>query len=249
MGRLAIIGAVAMTLSVWSPEPVRADRRHGRLVEKATYGKYYKDALAKKPNGRGSCYWALRRLGVRYSRVRRRKIRNAVMVRGPIGGVRYVTWPKKKRLVLDCSLVVSLAAAGPTLRAHGITEVSYSSAYQIRNIMGTGRLSMHAYGLAIDLHTFNGDKIDLLSIEHDYEQGLGNDADCVGKPLTKAGAVLRRIDCWMSRSRLFRLVIGPDYNISHHNHFHVEVRPWRKRREVPELLRKLRRKRRSARRW
>lgn len=249
MRRIGIVGVVSLSLLVVSPTDSEADRRHGRLVEKATYGKYYRDAIAKKPNGAGSCYWALRRLGVRFSKVRRRGVRLAVKVHGPIGGVKYVTWPKKKKLVLDCSLVVSLAATGPQLRAHGITEVSYSSAYQIRNIKGTPRRSNHSYGLALDVHTFKGKDVELMSIEHDYEQGLGNDSDCVGKPLTKPGAVLRQLDCWMSRSRLYRLVIGPDYNISHHNHFHIEVRPWRKRREVPELLGKLRRKRRAARRW
>ena len=57
------------------------------------------------------CLHALDVLGVDYDRARRKGIAIGVRVRGRLGGVTY--WAYKKRaLILDCSLVVSLAKAG-----------------------------------------------------------------------------------------------------------------------------------------
>jgi hypothetical protein len=215
-----------------------ADRRHGRIVDKST--DLWKKQKKKQRNRRADCFRMLRRLGVKYSRVRRRGIRLGVRVTGPIGGVHYKSY-KKKGLVLDCSLVVSLAISGRYLRAQGIDTATYSSAYQIRNIRGSRTRSQHSYGLALDVHTYSGPKIGSVSLEHDYEQGLGDDIDCIGRPLTPGGALLRTIDCQMSRSGLFRMVLNPDYNTAHYNHFHIEAHPWRKRIDVKDLLRRQRR--------
>ncbi|RMH39454.1 MAG: hypothetical protein D6689_16545 [Deltaproteobacteria bacterium] len=181
--------------------------------------------------GDGDCLRALDALGVRYRTVRRKLVRTAVEVRGPLGGVDYRGY-RDGPLVLDCSLVYSLARVGPLLRAAGVTAATYSSAYQIRNIRGTNRRSRHSYGLAIDLHAFHTDRLGVVTVRDDYEQGLGDNVDCIGEPLTAAGALLRRLDCQLVRSRLFRIVLTPDYDAGHYNHFHVEALPWSERDDV-----------------
>ncbi|HTE55378.1 MAG TPA: extensin family protein [Kofleriaceae bacterium] len=176
-----------------------------------------------------SCLRALDREGVSYRRVSRRGIDIAVEVRGELGGVEYRSY-NRDPLVLDCSLVYSLARAGRGLRARGIERVSYSSAYQRRNIRGTSRPSRHSFGLAIDLHTFalaGGET--LAAVRADYEQGLGDASDCVGEPLTELGALLRAIECELIQSGLFRVLLTPDYDPDHYNHFHVEALPWPER--------------------
>ena len=131
--------------------------------------------------------------------------------------------------MLDCSLVYSLAEAGRFLVEHGVQRVTYSSAYQRRNIRGTSRPSRHSYGLAIDCHTFSGDQLGSLHVADDYEQGLGDDDDCIGNPLTEEGRTLRELACQLTRSGLFRMVLTPDYDADHYNHFHLEARPWSQR--------------------
>ena len=42
-------------------------------------------------------------------------------------------------------------------------------------------------------------------------------------------AMLRAVDCQVSRSGLFRIVLTPDYDGDHYNHFHLEALPWRER--------------------
>ena len=182
------------------------------------------------PASGASCLRALDALGVSYRKARRRGIDVAVEVRGRLGGVEYRSYGGKDPLVIDCSLAFSLARAGELLRAHGVDRVSYSSAYQRRNIRGTSRPSRHSFGLAIDVHSFvlaGGEKV--AAVKLDYEQGLGDDADCMGDPLTELGALLRAVDCQVSRSGLFRIVLTPDYDGDHYNHFHLEALPWRER--------------------
>lgn len=184
----------------------------------------------RDPASAAACRGALDRLGVEYRRAKRRGVDIAIEVRGPLGGVEYRPYSAKEPLVIDCSLAFSLARAGELLRAHGIERVNYSSAYQRRNIRGTNRPSRHSFGLAIDIHTLvlaGGERF--AAVKLDYEQGLGDTVDCIGDPLTELGALLRAVDCQITRSGLFRIVLTPDYDGDHYNHFHLEALPWRER--------------------
>ncbi|HUS65793.1 MAG TPA: extensin family protein [Kofleriaceae bacterium] len=177
-----------------------------------------------------SCLSALDELGVDYGRAKRPGIDIAVEVHGHLGGVELRSFGGPEPLVLDCSLVYSLARAGELFRAHGVERITYSSAYQRRNVRGTSRPSRHSFGLAIDVHSFaldDGERVAV--VKSDYEQGLGDDLDCVGEPLTTFGRLLRGIDCGLASSGLFRIVLTPDYDADHYNHFHVEALPWRER--------------------
>jgi hypothetical protein len=200
-------------------------------------------AAEPDPASGAACLAALDSLGVEYRRAKRRGVETAVEVKGALGGIEYRSYGGKEPLVIDCSLAFSLARAGELLRAHDIERVSYSSAYQRRNIRGTSRPSRHSFGLAIDVHSFllrGGERSPAgassirtesrtLAVKLDYEQGLGDDGDCVGDPLTELGALLRAVDCHVSRSGLFRIVLTPDYDGDHYNHFHLEALPWRER--------------------
>ncbi len=177
------------------------------------------------------CYDELDARGVTWKHASRPGIAQGVEVTGPIGGVTY-TSDAHAPLVLDCSLVVSLAEAGRYFTAQGIDHATYSSAYQVRNVRGTNHRSKHSFGLALDVHTFSGPELGTLSVERDFEQGLGDDTDCIGDPLTEGGAILKTLECQLVRSGLFYLVLNPDYDSDHYNHFHLEARPWKDRAEL-----------------
>jgi hypothetical protein len=175
----------------------------------------------------GDCHAALDARGVTWTATTRPGIADAVLVSGPIAGVTFASMTDQPRpLVLDCSLVVSLAEAGRYLADLGIDHAEYSSAYQIRNVRGTNHRSKHSFGLALDVHTWSGPAIGTLSVARDFEQGLGDDVDCVGAPATEAGMALKVLECQLIRSGLFYLVLNPDYDADHYNHYHLEVRPW-----------------------
>ncbi|MGE0551146.1 MAG: extensin family protein [Kofleriaceae bacterium] len=164
---------------------------------------------------------------VSWRRVSRSGIANAVEITGPLGGV--VLASPLQPLIIDCSLAISLDEAGRYLRGLGITRAGFSSAYSKRKVRGTNRPSKHSYGLAIDVHSFDGPELGTLRIDRDYEQGLGDEVDCVGQPLTQGGAVLKVLQCQLVRSGLFYLVLSPDYDDAHHDHFHLEAKPWKDR--------------------
>ena len=169
---------------------------------------------------------ALDRLGVRYTRVKRRGISIGVKILdNELGGVEYWTWGHKP-LILDCSLVYSLASFGPTLVANGVDKIVWSSGYRRTLIRNTNRLSRHALGLALDVHIYSGKDIGKFVIARDYEQGLGDEHNCLGKPLTKGGALLRGLLCKMRASGLFHNILNPDYDEAHYHHFHLSAVPW-----------------------
>ena len=45
----------------------------------------------------------------------------------------------------------------------------------------------------------------------------------------QAGAILKVMQCQLARSGLFHLVLSPDYDDAHHDHFHLEALPWTER--------------------
>jgi len=173
-----------------------------------------------------SCYAELEQRHVGFKKTKKPGIAQAVEISGALGGVEV---SGEGALVIDCSLAVSLDEAGRYMRALGVDKATFASAYSRRNVRGTNHPSKHSYGLAIDVSGFSGPDLGSMRVARDYEQGLGDAIDCVGRPMTQAGAVLKVLQCQLVRSGLFHLVLSPDYDDAHHDHFHLEVKPWRER--------------------
>jgi len=175
----------------------------------------------------GDCFAELDARHISYQHASRPGIALGVEIKGTINGVAFTS--DDQRLVIDCSLAVSLDEAARYIHALGFDKATFSSAYSVRNVRGTNHPSKHSYGLAIDVHTFSGPDVGTLRVDRDYEQGLGDEVDCVGEPLTQGGALLKVLQCQLVRSGLFHLVLSPDYDDAHHDHFHLEAVPWRDR--------------------
>jgi hypothetical protein len=179
-----------------------------------------------EPDRLGDCYRELDARHVTYKRTKKPGIAKPVEITSPLGGVEV---SGGEPLVIDCSLAVSLDEAGRYMKALGIEKAGFASAYSRRMVRGTNHPSKHSYGLAIDVSSFTGTDLGTLRIARDYEQGLGDAVDCVGTPLTQGGAVLKILQCQLVRSGLFHLVLSPDYDDAHHDHYHLEVVPWPER--------------------
>ncbi len=183
-----------------------------------------------QPDPLGACTAALTARKIAWMPAARPGIVHGVEITGPLGGVALSS--PNGPLVIDCSLAVSLDEAGRYLRSAGIAAASFSSAYSRRKVRGTSRPSKHSFGLAIDVLTFSGPDLGTLHVDRDYEQGLGDAVDCLGRPLTQGGAVLKLLQCQLARSGLFDLVLTPDFDDAHHDHFHLQVKPWSERAAV-----------------
>ena len=160
------------------------------------------------------CLGRLREAGVAFQSVSdRRGVDTPVALEGPIGGVRYWTIGAGP-MVSDCRLALALAKVAPELRALGISAMRFSGAYSYR-MARVGRLSLHAYGLALDVHEVTADGKSYV-VARDFAKGLPNGC-AVDAPL------LNRLACRMSQLRLFQELLTPDSNADHHDHLHLAI--------------------------
>jgi hypothetical protein len=227
--------AVAVVVASAGPAAAKARRKPAKGARAAKGAKAVEPAKGAKPQ-RHPCLDELDAMDVAYTRAAPHEgIEVPVQITGPLGGVTYETWSKRD-LVLDCSLVYSLARAGKFFTEEGMTRAFYSSAYQRRNVRGTAKPSKHSFGLALDVHRWRtgADEAGELSVEDHYEQGLGDEVDCIGDPLTDEGRSLRTVWCRLDRSSLFRFILSPDSDADHYNHFHIEARAWSDRTDLGE---------------
>jgi hypothetical protein len=135
---------------------------------------------------------------------------------------------------MDCQLAVALFEARPIFESYGITELDFSGAYDYRNRRGSSRLSAHAAGLAIDVHVFHGNARQYV-VASNFERrpaawralelGKGGLRSCVANARTASGRTLRSLACQLRLENAFRIIITPDDNWDHHDHFHLEAPP------------------------
>jgi hypothetical protein len=160
-----------------------------------------------------------------------------VRLLGPISGVAYRTdFPDKQRSkvpfeVFDCRLVVALSAWSETLVAHGIDEVRIFSAWRPPSAsFPAGKIATaHPGGLAADLRVFKRASGEALDVEADFHGQIGSIACGKGakppEPATPRARELRTIYCAAVDAHLFHVLLSPNHDRAHRNHFHVEVRP------------------------
>ncbi len=166
--------------------------------------------------GGAECLTALAATDVRFSKSEPvLGIATPVVVEGPIGKITYFTH-EKKPMVTDCRLALALFEISPELKSLGVERVRYSSTYVYRT-SHPGRMSMHAYGLAIDVHalTIAGPTFD---VKQDFVRGQC--ATC-----TNGMKPLNLVSCRLRAAGLFKELIGPDDNAAHRDHFHLGLKP------------------------
>jgi len=146
-----------------------------------------------------------------------------VVLGATVGGIRYYA-NGNLPLICDCRLAVALHRIAPLLRQAGVREARFSGAYSYRRTR-SGRLSLHARGLAIDLHEFvvAGRT---LSVDRDY--ALGQNHGC-----SSTTPVLNRLACSLRASGMFRELLTPDSDPDHHDHFHLAIAPLPEASTVP----------------
>lgn len=187
--------------------------------------------VARSRAAHADCYDALDKLKIAYTALSApTDVAMPVEVDGPLGGVTFVAAADPQRpLVVDCSLVYSLAVAGAMLADEGVATAIFGDAYHHRVVKGTSRLSKHSFGLALDVHRFTDAAGRTLSVGADYEKGLGRGRDCLGRPDGDKARRLRLLWCRLERSELFKLVLDPDFDEDHRDHFHLQALPWAER--------------------
>jgi len=102
------------------------------------------------------------------------------------------------------------------LQEYDIVEVIHIGTFNCRRISGTETLSQHGYGLAIDIYGFVDSQGEDYILERDWE----HDTE---QPQSRKAQILYEIGQRMHTDRIFNIVLTPNYNAGHDNHFHVDL--------------------------
>lgn len=179
---------------------------------------------------RAACEAELGRRHISYDRVAEaRGVVAPLRLTGPLSGVTFRSnLPASKSRsspydIYDCRLVLSLDDfARDVLVKHDIVEVIHLSVYRPVStkvaLKGPGR--RHGGALAIDAAFFKTKDGRTLTVEKDFSPRRIGARPC---PAPKDASELRRIACEANDARIFNVLLTPDFNRAHHNHFHLEV--------------------------
>lgn len=158
-----------------------------------------------------------------------------VILTGPLRGVTfkpsYRPPPDSKiplSTIADCRLAVGIDDLALLLHEHGVVEAEYLSMYRRRGLGFIKPGRRHPAGLAIDLATVTLGDGTKLSVQYDFHGRVG--AQTCGEkasPPTKdtpGARFWREIACGLADQTTFNLVLTPNYDGGHNDHFHLEVR-------------------------
>ncbi|MFK7987004.1 MAG: extensin family protein [Sandaracinaceae bacterium] len=188
--------------------------------------------LVVDPPADTSCHAMLTGLGIDFAVAGASPgIADPVRVQPVINGVafRYVSNSSPTAMVMDCELGLRLHALTELVKPYGIDEVIHIGIYNYRCIgggdpdSGTCTPSQHAYARAIDIHAFGlAGSDEEWSTETDWIITSRGDS-CPISSSSDADRNLKEIACGMWSQGIFQIILTPNYNGAHRNHFHVDL--------------------------
>jgi hypothetical protein len=156
-------------------------------------------------------------------------IADPITVTLPLSGVafRYSgNATQRKTLYGDCTLMKSLAEAAPIVRAHDVQEIVDIGIYNYRCIDQSKTppncsMSQHAYAKAIDIaELVTGDGTHF-SVLNDWV--IDTTATCTAETANDKDSFLHTVICELKAASVWNIVLTPNYNSDHRNHFHVDL--------------------------
>jgi hypothetical protein len=143
-----------------------------------------------------------------------------VWLTSPVEGidVRYYYASEGADVLLSCNAAGALVETARDVGAAGAVEIVHLGTYNCRTIGGTNTLSQHGLGNAIDLSAFTFADAHTASVFDDWEHG--SDAPDTADGAFLYDAVHRWYDDWV-----WSIILTPEYNDAHDNHFHVDQTP------------------------
>ena len=119
-------------------------------------------------------------------------------------------------MLMGCELARALANTADVLAEYDINEVEHMGTTVCRVISGTDRLSQHALGKAIDLAGFWDSDSTWYGVVDHWEHGTDD-------PRTPEGQLLYDIAHRLHEDWIFNVILTPEFNDAHDNHFHVDL--------------------------
>jgi len=128
--------------------------------------------------------------------------------------------------IVDCRLALAIDDFAQILAKHDVVEAIHMSMYRPPPKGFKGKPARHDAALAIDLGVLVKKDGTKLRVLEDWHGGIGTKTCGKGAgpwPATKEALEIRQILCDAAEAQLFNVVLTPNYNKPHANHFHLEV--------------------------
>jgi hypothetical protein len=121
-------------------------------------------------------------------------------------------------LFVACPMALSIDKASEMLAARGGTDLIHYGTYNCRVIAGTETLSEHGLARALDIGAIRRNNGDVYTVLTDWEKDQPS-------PTTAAGKFLKELVQAYHDDKVFNIILTPDYNAAHADHFHVDLTP------------------------
>lgn len=157
-----------------------------------------------------------------------------VTVTTPINGVsyRYVSRTDPRETVfMHCDLALALAQSAYHLRVRDVIEVADVGIYNYRCIGGgtppdcPNGVSQHAYARAIDIAGYTTGDGTYYSVNDDWLIDPAGDATCEADTEPGKDRFLHEAICAQKDDGIWSIVLTPNYNAGHRDHFHIDRTP------------------------
>lgn len=162
-------------------------------------------------------------------------VHTAVRFTSPMKGITYLPFgaanPRPEGELAACSLVEALVAASPGMTARGITKIEHLGIYNFRCIGGGNpqtddcNPSQHAFATGIDIHELRNASNATFNVETDWVIDPAGSNTCTAATSNAKDELLHRVACddLHEPSDRFHIVLTPNFNADHRNHFHIDL--------------------------
>lgn len=147
-------------------------------------------------------------------------VQDPVEVRSPLFGVHldYYDGTPTPTVRMSCEGAQALADTIEDLLVQDVVRLRHIGTTVCRTIAGTETLSRHAYGDAIDIYGFELSDGALWTLVDHWEH------DTTEFTTTEAAWLYDTAWRWHDQA-LWNIILTPNYNAAHDNHFHVDLTP------------------------
>ncbi len=147
-------------------------------------------------------------------------IEEPVYILSPLLGadLLYYDGNETSRVLASCDMAHALADTLVDVLPYGVTELLHIGTYNCRVISGTDTLSRHSFADAIDIYGFGFNDGTEYTLIDDWEHDTTNPTSAGGEFLYDAAYRWHDDSIWS-------IILTPNYNAAHDNHFHVDLTP------------------------
>ncbi len=117
-----------------------------------------------------------------------------------------------------CEMAAAIQKMADIAKSMGVVEIEHFGTYNCRLISGTTTLSQHGYARAIDVSGFKMQSGERVTVLDHWEPGDET-------PESTQGRFLYDFVHRLHDEKVFKIILTPEYNAAHANHFHLDLTP------------------------